>query len=140
MRVVLDTNILIPAFVFPGGVPEEVYRATIDGRATLVTSPVLLVEFGRVLSEKFGWAPNHAEEAVGQIARIGEVVRPTMTIDVILEDPADDRVFEAALAGSADVIVSGDRHLLRLRVWRGIQVEKAAAFLARPGILPKRTS
>ena len=43
----------------------------------------------------------------------------------------DDRVLEAAAAGRADVIVSGDRHLLRLRSWQGVPIEKAAAFVKR---------
>lgn len=139
MRVVLDTNILISAFIFPGGAPEAAYRAMLERRATLVTSPTLLAEFGRVLSEKFGWAPEQAEQAVAQIVRIGDLVRPTSAIHVIREDPADDRVLEAALDGNADAIVSGDRHLLRLGAWRGIQIEKASAFLARPGIQPGRS-
>lgn len=134
MRVVFDTNILISAFIFPGGAPETVYRAAFEGRVTLVTSPTLLAEFGRVLSQKFGWAPEQAEQAVAQIVRIGDIVRPTSTVKVIIEDPADDRVLEAALAGKADVIVSGDRHLLRLGTWREIVIEKAVAFLARPDI------
>lgn len=129
MKVVLDTNILISAFVFPGGPPEDVFRAALEGRIELVTSPPRLAELGRVLSSKFGWEPSVAEEAVAQVARIGTVVRPEETLAEIAEDPDDDRVLEAALEGRADVIVSGDRHLLRLRTWRGIKVEKAAPFL-----------
>jgi len=131
LRVVLDTNILISAFVFPGGAPELVYRAALEGRITLVTSPPLLAEFGRVLSDKFGWDPPHAQDAVAQVARIGDVVRPSETVEVIEDDPADDRVLEAAAAGRAEVIVSGDRHLLRLEEWRGVRIEKAASFLGR---------
>lgn len=129
MKVVLDTNILISAFVFPGGPPEDVFRAALEGRIELVTSPPLLAEFGRVLSSKFGWEPSVAEEAVAQVARIGTVVRPEETLAEIAEDPDDDRVLEAALEGRAEVIVSGDRHLLRLRTWRGIKVVNAAPLL-----------
>ena len=50
---------------------------------------------------------------------------------MVVEDPDDDRVLEAAAAGAADVIVSGDRHLLRLRSWQGITIERAAAFVKR---------
>ena len=134
MRVVFDTNILISAFIFPGGAPEAVYRAALEGRVALVSSPTLLAEFGRVLSQKFGWAPEQAEQAVAQIVRIGDIVRPTSRVKVIIEDPADDRALEAALAGKADVIVSGDRHLLRLGTWREIVIEKAVAFLVRRDI------
>jgi putative PIN family toxin of toxin-antitoxin system len=131
VRVVLDTNILISAFVFPGGPPEDVLRAALEGRIELVTSPPLLAEFGRVLSSKFGWEPAFAEEAVVQVARIGVVVRPKERVNEIADDPDDDRVLEAASSARADVIVSGDRHLLSLRTWRGIEVEKATQFLRR---------
>ena len=131
MRVVLDTNILISAFIFPGGPPEAAYRAALDGRVELVTSPPLLAELGRVLADKFGWEPPFAAEAVGQVARIATVVRPEDRVEVVLDDPDDDRVLEAAAASQADVIVSGDRHLLRLRSWRGVPIEKAAAFVKR---------
>ncbi len=106
-----------------------VYRAALEGRITLIASPPLLAEFGRVLSEKFGWDGRMVREAVAQAARIGEVVRPTATVNVIADDPADDRVLEAAMAADAAAIVSGDRHLLRLGTWRGVRIEKAASFL-----------
>ncbi|MGH2657842.1 MAG: putative toxin-antitoxin system toxin component, PIN family [Actinomycetota bacterium] len=129
MRVVLDTNILISALIFPGGAPEAVYRLALEKRIDLVASRPLLAELGRILTDKFGWHPGRAEEAVAQLTRIGTVVEPTETIRVIEEDPADDRVLEAASEGRAEVIVSGDRHLLRLRSWRGINIKKASAFL-----------
>ncbi len=129
MKVVLDTNILISAFVFPGGPPEDVFRAALEDRIALVTSPPLLAEFGRVLSSKFGWEAPIAEEAVALVASVGSVVRPKETIAEIIDDPDDDRVLEAALEGRAEVIVSGDRHLLRLRTWREVKIVKAAPFL-----------
>jgi putative PIN family toxin of toxin-antitoxin system len=129
VRVVLDTNILISAFVFPGGAPEDVFRSVLEGRIELVTSPPLLAEFGRVLSSKFGWEPSMAEQAVALVANVGSVVRPKVKVEDVAEDPDDDRVLEAALEGQAEVIVSGDRHLLRLRIWRGVKIVKAASFL-----------
>ena len=131
MKVVLDTNVLVSALIFPGGPPEIVYRMALERRIELVTSPVLLAELGRVLVDKFGWSVEHAEVAVAQIARVGTVVLPTERIDEITDDPADDRVLEAALTGDAELIVSGDRHLLRLDRWRGIQVVRPADFERR---------
>ncbi len=130
MKVVLDTNILISAFVFPGGAPEAVYRLALERRIEMVTSPALLAEFGRVLAEKFGWEASMAEEAVAQVIRISVLVRPGETVTEIAADPADDRVLEAAGEAKADVIVSGDRHLLRLGTWRGVRVDRAADFVA----------
>ena len=131
MRVVLDTNILISAFIFPGGPLEAVYRLVLEGRVELVTSRPLLIELGRVLTEKFDWDSSRADEVVAQVARLAQVVRPTETVREIAADPSDDRVLEAAAEGGAEVIVSGDRHLLRLGTWRAVRIEPAAKFLTQ---------
>lgn len=130
MRVVLDTNILVSAFNFPGGVPEAVFRLALEDRIDLVTSPPLLVELGRVLAEKFEWEPSRVEEAVGQVAESGIVFHPTQKVRVVRDDPTDDRVLEAAKEGGVDVIVSGDQHLLRLESWRDIRIVNASRFVA----------
>ena len=130
MRVVLDTNVLISAFLFPGGAPEAVYRLALEGRIELVTSLPPLAELGRVLSAKFGWEDGMAEEAVAQVARIALVVEPSQTVSVVKADPADDRVLEAAAEGGVEAIVSGDRHLLRLGTRRETTVLDPGTFLA----------
>jgi len=133
LRVVLDTNILVSAFNFPGGVPEAVFRLALEDRIELVTSPPLLAELGRVLAEKFEWEPSRVEEAVAQVAETGIVVHPTQEVRVVKDDPTDDRVLEAAKEGGADVIVSGDRHLLRPGSWRDIRIVDASRFVAEFG-------
>lgn len=125
----MDTNILISAFVFPGGAPEQVYRRVLDGRITLVTSPPLLSELGRILTEKFHWEPSYTEEVVAQLVRIGVVVDPNEEIADITDDPADNRVLEAAAEGHADVIVSGGRHLLSVGTWRAVRVLAPAVLM-----------
>lgn len=131
MKAILDTNVLISAYVFPGGTPEAVYRLAIEGRLEIGTSRTLLAEFGRVLGQKFGWIPDRVEAAVAQVARIAAVVEPGEAVEVIGADPADDRVLEAARAFDADVIVSGDRHLLDLGAWGEIEIISPAEFIAR---------
>jgi len=129
LRVVLDTNVLVSAFIFPGGAPEYVYRLAVEGRVELVTSRALLTELGRVLSDKFQNRPA-AAEALAQIAALGTVVEPTKQVSVVQVDPDDDRVLEAALESGAQIIVSGDRHLLRLKTWQGISIVSPADFIA----------
>lgn len=130
MRAVLDTNVLISAFVFPGGPPEHVYRRGLEGRLTLITSRPLLSELGRVLTDKFDWEAPYAEEVLTQLVRVAVVVDPIEQIDDITDDPADNRVLEAAVEGDAVVIVSGDRHLLTLDTWRGIRILTPAAVMS----------
>lgn len=130
MRVVLDTNVLVSAFVFPGGAPEAVFRLGLEGRIALVSSRPLLSELGRVLGEKFAWDEDRVEEAVAQVLRLSALPEIVETVSEVAADPDDDRVLEAALAGEVDAIVSGDRHLLRLGSWRGIRVLGPTDFLA----------
>ena len=131
MKVVADTNVLVSALIFPGGSPEAFYRLALEGRIDLVTSRPLLAELGRVLMEKFGWEAERAEEAIGQVVRLAEIVAPQEALSEIEADPADNRVLEAAAEGGVDAIVSGDRHLLALSSWRGIEIQSPAAFIAR---------
>lgn len=131
VRAVLDTNVLISSFVFPGGKPEAVYRLALEGHLEIGTSRPLLAEFGRVLDQKFGWDPDRVEAAVAQMTRIAVVVEPSEVVEVIAADSADDRVLEAGRAFGADVIVSGDRHLLDLGAWSGIDIVSPAELIAR---------
>ena len=59
------------------------------------------------------------------------MVEPGETVEVVRADPADDRVLEAARAFDANVIVSGDRHLLDLGPWKEIEIISPAEFMAR---------
>ncbi len=54
MKAILDTNVVISSYIFPGGKPEAVYRLALEGRLEIGTSRTLLAEFGRVLDRKFG--------------------------------------------------------------------------------------
>jgi uncharacterized protein len=130
VKVVADTNILVSALIFPGGPPEGFYRLALEGRITLVTSPPLLAELGRVLTEKFGWQGERTEEALEQLIRLAEIVHPDQVITDIEADPADNRVLEAAATGNVTAIVSGDQHLLALGVWRGVPIQTPAVFVA----------
>ena len=129
MRVVLDTNVLVSALLFPGGAPEAVYRLGRQGRIELVSSGALLLELAQVLAVKFALDRDGLEDAIVDLAQSAEIVRPTERLRVIERDPADDRVLEAAAEGQAGVIVSGDRHLLELREWRAIRIVRPGPFL-----------
>lgn len=72
--------------------PEAVYRLAIEDRIEPVTSLPLLAELGRVLAEKFEWEPWQVEEAVAQVAETATVVNPDERVQIIREDPDDDRV------------------------------------------------
>jgi putative PIN family toxin of toxin-antitoxin system len=113
IRVVADTNVLISALMF-GGLPGEFLDLGFAGGFVLVTSPALLDELDEKLRIKFEVPAADRDLIRVKLEGVAEVVSTTPTLSVIKDDPDDDRVLECSVAGRADVIVSGDRHLKRL--------------------------
>ena len=133
MKVVLDTNTIVSGIGWRGS-PRRVLTALRDGLHQLVTSPALLEEFARVVTYpklRSVAADPILPETLEWLHHPEHLIYPSETLRVIVDDPADDRVLEAAVAGKADVIVSGDHHLLALETFREIPIISAAEFVAR---------
>jgi len=124
VRVVLDTNVWISALVFPGGVCDQLLRRFRQSPSVeLVTSPSILREFERVLIEKFGYAEHDARSLQQVVEQLAVVVEPQQRLAVIQKPDADNRILECAVAGHADLLVTGDtKHLLPLRAFHGIPI------------------
>jgi putative PIN family toxin of toxin-antitoxin system len=129
--VVFDTNVYISAYAF-GGVPGQLMRAAITGTFELVTSPALLAEVARVLTDKLDFDREYVEAVVRQIARVALVVRPEARLSVIADEP-DNRVLEYAVESRAELIVSGDHHLLSLGEYEGARVAGIAEAISALG-------
>ena len=135
MRFVVDTNILISAF-FWGGVPGKVLDVAQRNDATLVTSEVLLTELLTVLQrEKFAERLRRINRTPSQFLQnyraMVEVVDVTPLAQPVCDDPDDDAILACAVSGVADVIVSGDDDLLRLKLYAAIPIIKPAQFLSQ---------
>lgn len=127
-RAVLDTNTWVSGLGW-GGPPGDVVEAALAGRFQIVTSPALLEELRRVLAyPKLAKMFGDADEVVELITVASQVVRPTVTLDLV-RDPDDNRVLEAAITGSVDVIVTGDADLLSLDVVQGVRIVSPADFM-----------
>lgn len=135
MRVVVDTGVLVSALIRPQGTTGAVLRALRDGRFKPVYSIDMLVEIIDVLARqvfrvKYHVEPDHISALINLIRLRGEPVAPQRKIKAC-RDPKDDRFLEAALAGQADCIVSGDADLLSLTPFEGIPILRPAELLAR---------
>jgi putative PIN family toxin of toxin-antitoxin system len=128
MRVVFDTNVYVSALVFPGGRADAALRRAIEGEHIVLTSKPIIDELLGVLARKFARDPEELARVALFLDDVGEMVAPEVQVDV-LRDEADNRILECALAGRADLIVTGDRALLDLAVWRGARVVTVAAYL-----------
>lgn len=127
-RVVLDTNVYISALMF-GGLPGSLLDLAFLRSFTLLISSQLLEEVDEKLREKFRVSAEDAALVRARLVKLAMVVEPRETLRVIAEDPDDDRVLECAVAGRADLIISGDRHLLKLAKYQDISILTVRQFL-----------
>jgi putative PIN family toxin of toxin-antitoxin system len=139
MKVVLDTNVFVSGFLF-GGVPGRILTAWSAGTIRLVVSPPILDEYRRVgleLSKQRAPLIDTLDALLTMLTVHAILVDAPPLAEGVSEDPDDDMFLAAALAGRARLIVSGDKHLLRVSGWRHIEVLKARQFvdryLAAPG-------
>ena len=133
MRVVVDTNILVRALIKPQGTVGPVLLRLRQGEYTLLYALPLLEELVDVLKrprirKKYGLSEQDIQTAVSLILLQGEAVVPNERI-IACRDPKDDKFLEMAVAGKADVIVSGDEDLLVLHPFAGIPIVSPATFL-----------
>lgn len=138
MRLVLDTNAAVSGLLWHGN-PGRLIDAARAGSVTLYASAPLLAELRGVLErEKFakhlqvrGLSATHVFEGYATLAT---VVVPTIIPPVIIDDPDDDAVLACAVAAKADLVVSGDPHLLKLEHYQGIPIVTPTEAVERAGL------
>lgn len=131
VRIVLDTNTIISGLISPNGLPRQLLDQARSQQFDLCSSTVLMAELLDVLSrEKFSSRLSQAEitplEIVRELRRLAYICAPTNVPRVIANDPDDDHVLACAVTAQADLIVSGDKHLLGLGgQYQGIRILSA---------------
>ena len=131
LRVVLDTNVLISAILF-GGKPRRILEKAIRGEIRLCLSEPMLEELKGVLQRsKFDYSPEMMQIILTELMSISDFVNPSETINIVAEDPEDNRILECAVAANADYVITGDSHLLKLNKYLNIDVLNVAVFLEK---------
>jgi len=135
VRVVVDTNVIVNRFLSPSGVPAQLIAAWQQQSIDIVVTESILAEYARALSypaikSRHGLMDNEIRAVIQEFARFSIVVVAEATGDRPSLDPDDDKFLDCAVAGEAQFIVSGDRHLLELHEYRGVRIVRAAVLLA----------
>ncbi len=126
MRLVLDANVLIAAFVARGVCAELLEYCVREHE--VVTSEAILEEVRRNLVDKIKVTIAQAEQTVRLLRTRLQAVEPIVLESQVSRDPDDDLVLGTALAGRCDAIVTGDRDLLDLDTHRGIAIVSPRGF------------
>lgn len=135
MRAVIDTNVLLSAFIKRHSMPGRVLEYVRSGRLTPIYSAAMLDELLDVFSRprfqrRYFIRAEDIDALFALLQAVGEPVAvQTQVTDC--RDSKDNKFLEAALAGRADCIISGDDDLHVLHPWRGIEVLAPAQVIQR---------
>ncbi len=132
-KAVFDTNILVSSVFWDKGNPHQVVSLALDGRIQAFTSVAILKELETVLRRDFGEPEDMVQRQIALIIRYSKLVFVNVSLDVVKEDPDDNRILECAVACGADFIITGDRHLLKLGSFGKVRIITAKAFVEMVG-------
>ncbi|MCK4488925.1 MAG: putative toxin-antitoxin system toxin component, PIN family [Anaerolineales bacterium] len=134
MIVVLDTNLIISALLSPQGTPAKIIGLWEEGKFDVAVSAPLLNELERALGyeriKKYFRGTDFKKSLfIKHLQETAIFVKPQINLEVIADDPDDNRLLECAVTSGSLYIISGDQHLLDLKEYQGIQILSPAGFV-----------
>ena len=129
MKVTVDTNFLISATQWDYSVAHKLLKKFIFSDAEIFTTQDILDETLEVLERDFEYDKGEAEDIIEKILLFAKLIEPKQKIEVIKDDPDDNKVIECAIESSSGYIVTYDRHLLKLKEYKGIKIIKPEEML-----------
>jgi putative PIN family toxin of toxin-antitoxin system len=131
MRAVLDTNIVMSG-IFWQGTPSKILEAAFGQKFRLILSLQIIQEYKRILQLMESKYPSvtAGSDILDKLIVGADIVSTTLLSKAVCSDPDDDKFLEAAIAGHAKYIASGDRALLKTNGYASINVIPATAFLS----------
>ncbi|MCX6709009.1 MAG: putative toxin-antitoxin system toxin component, PIN family [Candidatus Woesearchaeota archaeon] len=135
MKITVDTNVLVSA-TFWNGDSNTVLEKVENKEIELVLSKEIIEEFARVLGykeiqDKIRDKNLEMKRTIEKIISISTIVEPTEKLNIVEEDPEDNKILECAKAGNVDFIISGDNHLLKIKKLGLIKIVSPDEFLKK---------
>ncbi len=124
--MILDTNIFIAAYWNKKSASARILRGCEQGRLLLVYSKPIEKEVFFILNRIKAKKP-YQDYVAGLFAN-GRLVSPTKHVNLVKDDPDDNKYLDCALASNADYILSNDKHLLQFHTFRKTLIIRPAQF------------
>ena len=122
MKVTVDTNFLISSTQWDYSVAHKLLKKLILSDAEIFTTYDILDETAEVLERDFEYSKDEAKNIIEKILLFAKLIKPKQKVDVIKDDPDDNKVIECAIESSSDYIITYDKHLLKLKEYKGIKI------------------
>jgi putative PIN family toxin of toxin-antitoxin system len=128
MKIVLDTNILISATIWEGSVAQKILFKLIDLNTQIYLSKEIILEYENVLIRDFKYSKEEVESVVNNILKFSTLIIPTIHVNIVKNDPADNKIIDCAIEASAEYIITYDKHLLKIARYKNIQIVTPEEF------------
>ncbi|MDZ7586218.1 MAG: putative toxin-antitoxin system toxin component, PIN family [Patescibacteria group bacterium] len=129
LKVVLDTNIYLSGIIF-GGNSRHILDLIIKKKIKAVSSPAILLEISQKLKQKFKWSQEQIFLTIKTIVKTTNMIRTKKTLKIVKADKSDNKIIEAAVESNSSYIISGDKHLLKIKKYQGVKIVTPADFLS----------
>ena len=130
LRVVIDTNVFISSFF--GGIPREIISHWRDGKITLCLSQSIIEEYIEVLN-RLNIDKRHIKQLTQLFAEGYHSIftASTPTLNIVKDDPNDNKFIECAVALESKIIISGDKHLKNIKKYINVEILSPREFFDR---------
>jgi len=129
LKVVVDTNVFI--FSFFGGIPKEIINCWKKGKITLCFSQEIIEEYIEVLT-RLGLQDKNEIQNLTKLFAEGYnsiFTAKTPDLEVVEDDPDDNKFIECAVALDSKIIISGDKHLKNIKKYIDIDIMSPKEFI-----------
>ena len=133
-KVVIDTNQFVSSIITKKGPSAKLLQAWRNHYFILILSKKILEEIKRILHyphiiKKYNLQEQDIESLINLIEHEAIILSDSIEINIINDDPEDNKFLACGLEAEADYIISGDKHLLNLRYYEKIQIVTVREFL-----------
>lgn len=124
MNITVDTNFLISATQWHSSVAHKLLLKLVEANVQICASEEIISELIEVLQRDFGYNDIMLKDITRYVLSFVTIVEPAWKVDVIKDDPDDNKIIECALESESKYILTYDKHLLTLKEYRGIRIIK----------------
>ena len=122
MKIVFDTNVLISATLWDNSVAQKFLFRCIKENILIFSSQEIIEEYKEILARDFEYTEQKISEILEKILQFLTLVTSSIKIDIVKEDPDDNKIIECAVESKSEYIISYDNHLLKLKEYQGIKI------------------
>jgi len=129
MIVTFDTNVLLSATLWEGSVANRLLARLLEKKIKISCSLDIIEEYCNALVRDFNFLKEDALSFAEDSLEFVEIISPKNKLIIVKDDPTDDKIFECALESKSDYILTYDKHLLKIKEYKGIKIIRPEDFL-----------